>query len=467
MPKYTNSRHTQGIQFVEIDGVSYRKTGNFKSISSVTHVPDEDVKLLYVDSCSGADFGQQELTNGSTVDIPETQQEFQIKFDGGAGDVANVVLKNTAGDCNIEVSVNVAGQLVWDSGTGGVAYTFTTIGEVLNYTDCNNNTYDVVYAGTGSWIITVKKTGNSGSSSGGGGGGSTNNPQTWNYVLSLDNTTGSLGYVFEGDLPGGTAGYNLPTTITVGDTIDFDVYNEGASAGSYLRISHQYDASSSAGRMLDGDWMPAPYDPTDLTDTYDTRAEFATYGSASYDPTLVGFLTSGNVNQYGQLHQHMRFKPLLSGEYTIENSIETGATATITVVDPAGSTTTYTPNQYSAGVYVTSNGVDFSNYNVLVNGSYEPGFIPAQNDTIPLTAGDKITFALNENTTTFQIVSSDCGTAYDPTHQLTQGDHADYSYTVTPNTDTMVEITFKTAGTWYYRDTRYANACGTIEVVAS
>lgn len=470
MPKYTNSRHTRGAQFVEIDGVSYRKTGNYKLLTDVPVVDDSTVKLLYVDSCSAAEFGEQQLSDGGMISIPEDQTTFQLKFDGVAGESGMIELQDAGGSpCWVTVSVNPTGNLVW-SDTTGSSFEFTTIGQVYNYTDCNSNTYDVVYAGTGSWIITVKKTGNSSSSSGGGGGGSTSTPQTWNYILGLDETAGSWRYVFEGDLPTATAGYNLPTTITVGDTINFEVYNEGESAGSYLRISQDYVAG--VDRMSDGDWMPpVPYDPTDLTDTYDTRAEFATYGLASYDPTLVGVLTSGNqMSPGGQVMQHIYFKPLLSGTYTIQNSIETGATATITVVDPAGSTTTYTPNEYSISTSATSNGVDFTNYMRIEGGSYVPvtGTVFGQNGTVPLTAGDKITFALNENTTTFQIVSSDCSTAYDPTHQLTQGDHADYTYTVTPNTDTMVEITFKTAGTWYYRDTRYPMiACGKIEVVAS
>lgn len=224
MPKYTNSKHTRGVQFVEIDGVSYRKTGNFKPISTVNAVPDGDVTLLYVDSCSAADFGQQELTNGATIDIPEDQQSFQIKFDGVAGDSANVVLKNTAGDCNIEVSVNIANQLVWDSGTGGVAYTFTTIGEVLNYTDCNNTTYDVVYAGTGSWIITVKLTGTS------SGGGSTG-PTTYNILPSWSSDK----WVIEGDM----GGSNNPTlTLSAGDTLEMTIYNGDQGQIDSFAIKH-------------------------------------------------------------------------------------------------------------------------------------------------------------------------------------------------------------------------------------
>lgn len=271
MPKYTNSRHTQGIQFVEIDGVSYRKTGNFKSISSVTHVPDEDVKLLYVDSCSAADFGQQELTNGSTVDIPETQQEFQIKFDGVAGDTANVVLKNAAGDCNIEVSVNVAGQLVWDSGTGGVAYTFTTIGEVLNYTDCNGNTYDVVYAGTGSWFITVKLTSRSSS-----GGGSTGGPATYNILPSWNADE----WVIEGDM-GGSG--NPTLTLSAGDTLNIELYNGDQGSIDSFVIYH--------GELYNGDYLTDGMSDQFATYTDSTTTNQIPDGSGGYIPQEVRTIT--------------------------------------------------------------------------------------------------------------------------------------------------------------------------------
>ena len=209
MPKYTNSKITKGSNFVEIDGVSYRKTGNYKLLTSVPVVPDASVKLLYVDSCSAAAFGEQQLSDGGFVTIPASQSEFQVKFDGTAGDSATLQLQDaSSGPCNVTLTVNPAGNLLWEDGAG-FSFEFTSVGQVLNYTDCNGNTYDVSYAGTGSWIIRVYSTSKSTTPPASTGPNhyegrvTANNNNAWEYSST--------------SIPG-TAGLTASVYLTAGDT---------------------------------------------------------------------------------------------------------------------------------------------------------------------------------------------------------------------------------------------------------
>lgn len=275
MPKYTNSIHTRGVKFVEIDGITYKKTGRVRPLNSVPWVPDANVKRLYVDSCSAADFGEQVLSNGGTVTIPSTQTDFQFKFDSSnVGDTGTVKLSSPQGTCDVVVAVGATGNTVWDTGSNGAPNNveFTNIGQTLTYTDCNNYEYAIRYAAKGSTIFNIKNQGRGAGSGGGGtsgggtsgGGGTTYTTQTWEYVLSLADNNGQLEYVHEGTLPGdGNAGWNLTTTITAGDCIEFSVSNDALS-GSYMR----FQSISAEGQSLpyyNGDYFPNPFETFDST----------------------------------------------------------------------------------------------------------------------------------------------------------------------------------------------------------
>ena len=162
MPKYIKSRDVQGIDYVLVDGVSYQRTGSFLPISSTTTTPLSDVTAMHVSSCSAADRGQFNLSEGGTLTIPSSG-EFQMKFAGvSADDTGILVLDDNGSTCNVLLSVNAIDNLVWDAGitpTGTPnGYEFITYPHTFSYTDCNSNIYDVTLAGLGSFFITVNRT---------------------------------------------------------------------------------------------------------------------------------------------------------------------------------------------------------------------------------------------------------------------------------------------------------------------
>lgn len=174
MPKYTNSKHTRGVNYVEIDGITYKRTGVIVPLASVSHVAANDVKLLYVNSCSAAAYGEQIIAPGGSVTIPTTQRNFQFKFDGNTpGDTGQIVLSSPAGTCDVDLRVNPAGNLLFDTlSTGSVsAYEFTTIGETLYYVDCNSFQYNITFSGVGSYIFSASNLGSIAPPAGGGGAG--------------------------------------------------------------------------------------------------------------------------------------------------------------------------------------------------------------------------------------------------------------------------------------------------------
>lgn len=164
MPKYIKSRDVQGIDYVLVDGVSYQRTGSFLPISSTTTTPLSDITAMYVSSCSAADKGQFNLSEGGTLTVPTGDGEFQMKFAGvSADDTGILVLDDNGSTCNVLLSVNATDNLVWDAGAAPTGtpngYEFTNYPHTLSYTDCNSNIYDITLAGLGSFLITVKPTG--------------------------------------------------------------------------------------------------------------------------------------------------------------------------------------------------------------------------------------------------------------------------------------------------------------------
>jgi hypothetical protein len=159
MAKYIKSRHVTGVDYVIISGDTYKRTGNYLPVSSTTTVPIADVKKMYVSTCSAADRGEYILPNSGTLSVDVSAGEFQMKFEGSApGDNGILILQDTGSTCNVQLSVNAANNLVWDTGSTGTPnnYEFTSYPTTLNYTDCNNNVFDISLAGLGSFILTAK-----------------------------------------------------------------------------------------------------------------------------------------------------------------------------------------------------------------------------------------------------------------------------------------------------------------------
>jgi hypothetical protein len=176
MPKYINSSYLSGGNFVVRDnGRVFKRTGNtvtksaayaarepkFSSTSLVIERPEVD-KVMYVSTCSAAEKGEFILPKSGTLSVDVSAGEFQMKFEGGsAGDTGILELRDTASTCNVQLSVNSADNLVWDTGATGTPnnYEFITYPTTLSYTDCNNNVLDITLASLGSFILTGKKTG--------------------------------------------------------------------------------------------------------------------------------------------------------------------------------------------------------------------------------------------------------------------------------------------------------------------
>jgi hypothetical protein len=128
---------------------------------------------MYVSSCSAADRGEYTLPNSGTLSVDVSAGEFQMKFEGSAtGDTGILILQDTGSTCNVQLSVNAAKNLVWDTGSTGTPnnYEFTSYPTTLNYTDCNGNVFDISLAGLGSYILTAKPSTSS-------GGGASSNPK--------------------------------------------------------------------------------------------------------------------------------------------------------------------------------------------------------------------------------------------------------------------------------------------------
>lgn len=168
---YLRSKEVKGANFVSYNGVSYRRTGVFKKLSSTTTTPVSDVDLFYVNSCSAADYGQKGLINGGTLSVPASATEFQLKFDGNnPGDEGILILGDAPNTCNVTLSVNSGGNLVFDplsSGDPG-GFEFITYPTTLNYTDCNSTVWNITLAAKGSFYLAFAT---SSPAAGGGGGG--------------------------------------------------------------------------------------------------------------------------------------------------------------------------------------------------------------------------------------------------------------------------------------------------------
>jgi len=169
---YLRSKEVTGANYVSYNGVSYHRTGVFKKLSSTTTTPVSDVDLFYVNSCSAADYGQKELINGGTLSVPASATEFQLKFDGNnPGDEGILILGDNPSTCNVTLSVNAVGNLVFDplsSGDPG-GFEFITYPTTLNYTDCNSTVWSITLAAKGSFYLAFATTS---PAAGGGGGGS-------------------------------------------------------------------------------------------------------------------------------------------------------------------------------------------------------------------------------------------------------------------------------------------------------
>ena len=168
MPKiYLKSKDVKGVEVVKYDGVCYTRTGVTSPASRVTLTPTTSVTPFYVD-CDGCLLGEQSLAVGSTLNIPNTADEIQIKFDSNTpNDTATIELSDPTGvnsTCAVTLSVNGAQNLVFDAlASGNGPWEFTTVPMTINYVDCNTMKYDITLAGLGSYIVTLSNTGSGGS----------------------------------------------------------------------------------------------------------------------------------------------------------------------------------------------------------------------------------------------------------------------------------------------------------------
>jgi len=209
MAKYIKSRHVTGVDYVVINGDSYKRTGNYLPISTTPTVPEADITKMYVGTCSAAERGEYSLSNGGTITVPSTASEFQVKFAGSShNDTGTVILSAGGSTCNVQLSVNSLDQLVWDTGSSGTPnnHVFTTYPSTFVYTDCNNLQYDISLAGLGSFILTGKWKSNVPAGGGGGGGGGGAQPGGYGYGMSIAPAYGSPG-VYEYSIYIGGSGY--------------------------------------------------------------------------------------------------------------------------------------------------------------------------------------------------------------------------------------------------------------------
>ena len=207
MAKYIKSRHVTGVDYVVINGDSYKRTGNYLPISTTPTVPEADITKMYVGTCSAAERGEYSLSNGGTITVPSTASEFQVKFAGSShNDTGTVILSAGGSTCNVQLSVNLLDQLVWDTGSSGTPnnHVFTTYPSTFVYTDCNNLQYDITLAGLGSFILTGKWKSNVPTGGGGGAGNYGATPGAYGYGVA-GNQPGN--YVYS-DYIGGSSGYN-------------------------------------------------------------------------------------------------------------------------------------------------------------------------------------------------------------------------------------------------------------------
>ena len=168
MPKiYLKSKDVRGVEVIKYDGVCYTRTGITSPASRVTLTPTTSVTPFYVD-CDGCLLGEQTLAKNTTLSLPNTADEIQIKFDTNTpDDTATIELTDpngTLSTCAVTLSVNASNNLVFDAlASGNGPWEFTTVPMTINYVDCNTMKYDITLAGLGSYIITLSNTGSGGS----------------------------------------------------------------------------------------------------------------------------------------------------------------------------------------------------------------------------------------------------------------------------------------------------------------
>jgi hypothetical protein len=190
---------------------------------------------MYVGTCSAAERGEYSLSNGGTITVPSTASEFQVKFAGSShNDTGNVILSAGGSTCNVQLSVNLLDQLVWDTGSSGTPsnHVFTTYPSTFVYTDCNNLQYDITLAGLGSFILTGKY---KGTASGGGGGGGSANSQPGAYGYGRNSINGYSYFTYIG----GSSGYT-PGTTGIDPTLWICPEDPPVGAGQkiWLELSH-------------------------------------------------------------------------------------------------------------------------------------------------------------------------------------------------------------------------------------
>lgn len=161
MPKiYFKSKDVQNIDVLQWNGVCYTRTGNYGTASKDSNIPLTDVIKFYgnCDTCEG---GQVSLTPGTTTTVLSTAQQFQMLVPTLTSGQSTTLKFESDTSCDVVLSANASDQLVFDvESSGNGPHTFVNIGDTINFESCDLPplTYDVTYAGTGSYILKFEQT---------------------------------------------------------------------------------------------------------------------------------------------------------------------------------------------------------------------------------------------------------------------------------------------------------------------
>lgn len=161
MPKiYFKSKDVQNIDVLQWNGVCYTRTGNYGTASKNSNIPLTDVIKFYGD-CDTCEGGQVSLTPGSTTAVLSTAQSFQVVVPTLTSGESTTMSFESDTTCDVLLSANDLNQLVFDvNGAGSGPHVFANVGEVINFESCDVPplTYDITYAGTGSYILKFEQT---------------------------------------------------------------------------------------------------------------------------------------------------------------------------------------------------------------------------------------------------------------------------------------------------------------------
>ena len=161
MPKiYFKSKDVQNVDVLQWNGVCYTRTGNYGTASKNSNIPVTDIIKFYGD-CDTCEGGQMTLASGTTSTVLSSTQSFQVLVPTLTSGQSTTLQFESDTTCDVVLSANASNQLVFDvNSSGSGPHVFTNVGDMINFETCDVPplTYDVTYAGSGSYILNFKQT---------------------------------------------------------------------------------------------------------------------------------------------------------------------------------------------------------------------------------------------------------------------------------------------------------------------